>query len=519
MIRRVKSFEIFARSIHQKEGIAFPESLNLILEGVQNFINEKVESIGPYQVDLENGPENHGKRKLGNWESDNAWDLFAPAGTVVNSFTEGKVTKVRNTGKSSGKIFGTQVSILGENGYPSIFYTHLKNVDLKSGDKVSIGQKIGEISEWDGHDSSTHVHIGLPYGKNLKDLIDGKKLTSTSTSTATTSSAGNKVDDIRKTLTDAASKSAGFAGSAAKISGLDLLMQTRIGKNIEGYLLDMQKDVKASDSPTPHNELLSLLNKNKKLQNSQQQNTDKVIGAKKDVNAVIKPDSSLLPPSKAYEFKNKDKITWNSLKRALESEGDWKKMDPEEYNIVAIRNYISEKKKSPNHFIDLLVLMSPEKDKKVWAYKATTVPGPMFMVKPFRNWYLTTGSKDNVNPKGLAIVQPGVYKYKLGKHSGYSAFNQVGEVNVHRYEPVDNPGDANFNTFSPGKAQKGNFGINIHRASGSGESQNVDTWSAGCLVFSNASDLRSVLDKIKKSDQNQINVALVQMDDVGKELS
>lgn len=518
MIRRVKSFSVFSKSIREKEWIAIPESLSPFLDEMINFVNEKVELVGPYQVDLENGPENHGKRKLGNWESDNAWDLFAPAGTSVNSFSEGKVTKVRNSGKSSGKIFGTQVSIQGKNGYSNIFYTHLKNVNLKTGDNVSIGQKIGEISEWDGHDSSTHVHIGLPYGKNLKDLIKGQSLSSTNAETGSSllpSGAGA----LATTPVNNASKSSSFTGTAAKITGLDLLMQTRIGKNIESYLLGMQNDVEASDSPTPHNELLDLLNKNRRLQNSQQENTDKVIGSKKDVNAVLKPDSSLLPPSKAYQFRNKDKITWDSLKKALESEGDWKKMDPSAFNIVAIRNYLSEKKKSPNHFIDLIVLMSPEKDKKVWSYKATTVPGPMFMVKPFRNWYLTTGSKSNVNPNGLAIVQPGVYKYKIGKHSGYTAFNQNGQVDVQRYQPVGNPEDANFETFSPGKAEKGNFGINIHRASNSGESQNVDTWSAGCLVFSNASDLKFVLEKIKKLGQSQINVALVQMDDVGKNLS
>lgn len=520
MIRRVKSFEVFSRSIRENNEILFPQSINLILEGSSEVLNEKVQNFGPFQVDLENGPTNHGKRKLGNWESDNAWDLFAPAGTVVNSYTDGKVTRVKNTGKSSGKIFGTQVSIQGENGYPTIFYTHLKNVKLKSGDRVTVGQKIGEVSEWDGHDSSTHVHIGLPYGKKLGDLISGVPTEiSTNSSTTSTQSSGSKVDDIRNMLNQASSNSGGILGGAGKVSALSLLMQTRIGKNIEGYLMDLQKDSKSTDSPTPHNELLDLLRKNKDLKNSQIKNADLVMSVKKDANAVIKPDSSLLPPSRDYVFKNQDKITWDSLKKSLVKEGFWKRMDPNEYNIVAIRNYLSEKKKSPNHFIDLIVLMSPETDKKVWSYRATTVPGPMFMVKPFRNWYLTTGSKDNINPDGLAIVQPGVYKYRIGSHDGYDAFNQDGDINLQRYQPVDSPEDANFKTFSPGKPQRGKFGINIHRASSGGDTSTVDTWSAGCMVFSNAADLKSVISRVKKSGQNSIDVALVQMDDIGKELS
>jgi hypothetical protein len=139
---------------------------------VRQILNEKETNIGgPFRTDLENGPKNHGARALGNWQSDNAWDVFAPAGSVVNSYTNGTVTKIRDTGKNSGKIFGTQVSIKGQGEYPDIFYTHLKNVKLKKGDTVEVGDRIGEVSEWVGHDKMTHVHIGLPRGKHLKDLL------------------------------------------------------------------------------------------------------------------------------------------------------------------------------------------------------------------------------------------------------------------------------------------------------------------------------------------------------------
>jgi hypothetical protein len=135
-------------------------------------INESTTNIGgKFTTDLENGPKNHGSRPLGNWQSDNAWDVFAPAGTVVNSYTNGTVTKVYSNGKNSGKIYGTQVSIKGTGDYPDIFYTHLKNVKLKSGDTIKVGDVIGEISEWLDGPNMTHVHIGLPKGHHLKDLL------------------------------------------------------------------------------------------------------------------------------------------------------------------------------------------------------------------------------------------------------------------------------------------------------------------------------------------------------------
>jgi len=140
-------------------------------------ITEGSDQIGDFTVDLENGPSNHRKRPLGNWPSDNAWDLFAPAGTVVNSYTDGTVSKVFNNGKRSGSVYGTQVTIKGDGNYPDIFYTHLKNVKLEQGQQIKVGDYVGEVSEWcktescvDYH-SGSHVHIGLPYGKHLKDLL------------------------------------------------------------------------------------------------------------------------------------------------------------------------------------------------------------------------------------------------------------------------------------------------------------------------------------------------------------
>jgi murein DD-endopeptidase MepM/ murein hydrolase activator NlpD len=136
-------------------------------------IQEKESVIqGKFKGDLEMGNDYHRSRPLGNWQSDNAWDLFAPAGTVWKSLTKGKVSKVHDTGRNSGKIYGTQVTVKGEDGYPDIFYTHLKNVDLKPGDKINVGDYVGEISEW-GTSKSTHVHVGLPEGKELKDLLKG----------------------------------------------------------------------------------------------------------------------------------------------------------------------------------------------------------------------------------------------------------------------------------------------------------------------------------------------------------
>jgi peptidoglycan hydrolase-like protein with peptidoglycan-binding domain/predicted nucleotidyltransferase len=169
-------------------------------------IKESTTNIGgTFKTDLENGPKNHGGRALGNWQSDNAWDIFSPAGTVVNSYTEGVVTKIRDTGKNSGKVYGTQVSIKGSEEFPDIFYTHLKDVKLQTGDVVKLGDYIGTISEWLDNENMTHVHIGLPIGNTLSELLvnsdkifTGSEENTQSTSTENSGSFLTDLDTISK---------------------------------------------------------------------------------------------------------------------------------------------------------------------------------------------------------------------------------------------------------------------------------------------------------------------------------
>jgi hypothetical protein len=309
-------------------------------------------------------------------------------------------------------------------------------------------------------------------------------------------------------------------GKVSKTFIRDLFFATKFGGDLIAAA-DSDPALKAAweknkiiptDSPATAEEIEADINKNPASSKAAEENIKSLNAAG---NKTQKPDYKLLPQSSDYDFDDVEEITWDGLKGILDSEGLSKEMDFDKYNLVGLRNKISTKKNFPNRFTDVLFMMGPKKDKSLEYYPATTVPGPFFLVKPFRNYYVATGAKDAVNPKGLAIVQPGLYKFKVGKHRGqYEALVQASNITVQRYTPIDDPAKATFNTYSPGNEETGNNGINIHRGLRSGSTPTVDSHSSGCIVLKNSADLREILSDMKKINQSEIDFALVQIDDI-----
>jgi hypothetical protein len=305
----------------------------------------------------------------------------------------------------------------------------------------------------------------------------------------------------------------------------DLFFGTKFGQDLLSAV-SSDEDLKAawakakiipSDSPATVEEVDDAL----KSGNNKSSADKNIESLNKSGKKTQKPDYSLLPQSSDYEFDSGDDFTWDGLKSILDEAGYSKKLDFDQYNLIGLRNSISTKKKYPNRFTDALFLMSPKSSKKVEFFPATTVPGPFFLVTPFRNWYVASGVKNTINPEGTSIIQPGIYDYKIGKHRGqYEALVQRGPVKVQRYQPVDDPKKANFSTYSPGKESNVSSSINIHRGNRTGTTETVDSHSAGCIVTKNSQDLRKIISSMKSNNQNQIKFSLVEVDDIsGKTLA
>ena len=132
-------------------------------------------------------------------------------------------------------------------------------------------------------------------------------------------------------------------------------------------------------------------------------------------------------------------------------------------NVIGIRST-----DDPNRFDDTLALVYRDDDLS-WVtreFACTTDPG---------TYWLENGEK------ATAILCPGQYSsYRLDKHGGrYLALCQrLGPVRVYR------DGDKNaLLDMHPDSTQEGYFGINIHRASATHLSTEVNKWSAGCQVM------------------------------------
>lgn len=136
-------------------------------------------------------------------------------------------------------------------------------------------------------------------------------------------------------------------------------------------------------------------------------------------------------------------------------------------------------------------------------YSATTDPGEYYRLNP-------------MNSDGTAIIVPGFYKevYKVGKHNGYEAMQQIAPIAYVRDNNKNKVLDLLYKTTGF-KVFKQLGMTNIHHA---GEnSLKVWNWSAGCQVIAKLLDFLEFMKIIKSSDTyrntNRFDYALFEIED------
>ena len=178
----------------------------------------------------------------------------------------------------------------------------------------------------------------------------------------------------------------------------------------------------------------------------------------------------------------------SQVEKAVKSKGyKWFENGDYNLNIVGIRNS-STNNEITNKFDDLLTVSY--KIDGVWYFhqwEATTDPG--------LHW-----AENLLNKDGVAILVPGQYRgsHKIDIHQGkYSALKQQKPLKVYR----DNNKDGKYDMLEE-NIKEGIYGINIHRASATGTSTQIDKWSAGCQVIANNQNFDKLMELANKSKDN-----------------
>lgn len=97
-------------------------------------------------------------------------DYAAPTGTKVVACKSGKVLEAKN-GVSFGPSYGLAVIIDHGDGMKAV-YAHLSKIDVKTGDRVRSGDKIGEVGST-GNSTGPHLHLEVrtsPWKYANKDI-------------------------------------------------------------------------------------------------------------------------------------------------------------------------------------------------------------------------------------------------------------------------------------------------------------------------------------------------------------
>jgi murein DD-endopeptidase MepM/ murein hydrolase activator NlpD len=110
-------------------------------------------------------------------------DYAAPTGTPIVAVKDGKVLEAKN-GTSWGSAYGI-AAVIDHGGGLRAIYAHMSKINVKAGDTVKEGEKIGEVGST-GNSTGPHLHLEVrvsPWRYNNKDvdpdaLLNGTKPTS-----------------------------------------------------------------------------------------------------------------------------------------------------------------------------------------------------------------------------------------------------------------------------------------------------------------------------------------------------
>jgi len=119
-------------------------------------------------ADAEGAPGPHGRVHAG-------YDLFGRPGAPLHAPAGGTVIEVKDTGRTSGQVFGAAVKIQLPDGRVWVF-RHVVS-DVTVGQHLAAGQQFATISPWTDGPTHTHIELWKTFGggyrvDNMEDPLD-----------------------------------------------------------------------------------------------------------------------------------------------------------------------------------------------------------------------------------------------------------------------------------------------------------------------------------------------------------
>lgn len=102
------------------------------------------------------GPDAHHSRALGNWQSDDAYDLMGKAGDPVPAYVSGTVTKI--SGQPGGKPGFAGYGITVRTAQGDLFFKHLGSANVRVGQRITPQTILGTLDAKTA--GGPHLHLG-----------------------------------------------------------------------------------------------------------------------------------------------------------------------------------------------------------------------------------------------------------------------------------------------------------------------------------------------------------------------
>lgn len=111
---------------------------------------------GAGSLSMGGGVSDHHARPLGNWQSDDAYDLMGKKDQPIYSLVSGKVTRVTGTPNKGGGTTGYGVYVTTDQGV-EFWFKHLGSHAVKPGQRLKVGQLIGRLDNT--VNGGPHLHL------------------------------------------------------------------------------------------------------------------------------------------------------------------------------------------------------------------------------------------------------------------------------------------------------------------------------------------------------------------------